>query len=72
VEDFYLRYCVPRKIELNLEYAKRASVWQDVLIILRTLFPFLAREHGRGTTGLRTTDHGQGTADCRPARVSPK
>jgi lipopolysaccharide/colanic/teichoic acid biosynthesis glycosyltransferase len=72
VEEFYLKYCVPRKIELNLEYAKSASVWQDVLIILRTLFPFLAREHGRETTGLRTTDHGQGTADCRRARVSPK
>jgi lipopolysaccharide/colanic/teichoic acid biosynthesis glycosyltransferase len=60
MERFYIEYCLPRKIELNLAYAKRASVWQDVLIILRTLFPFLAGEHGRGTT------------DCRPARVPPK
>jgi lipopolysaccharide/colanic/teichoic acid biosynthesis glycosyltransferase len=40
LEKYYLEYCVPRKIELNLEYAKRANVWQDVLIILRTLVPF--------------------------------
>ena len=50
VEEVYLRYCLPRKIELNLEYARRASVLQDMLIILRTLFPFLAREHGQRTT----------------------
>ncbi len=40
VENFYVEYCMPRKIELNLEYAERASLWQDFLIILRTVFPF--------------------------------
>ncbi len=47
VERFYLEYCVPRKIELNLEYAQRASLWQDVGIILRTLFPFLDAKKDR-------------------------
>ncbi|MGA2244424.1 MAG: sugar transferase [Verrucomicrobiota bacterium] len=38
-EKFYLEYCVPRKIELNLAYAREANVWKDVKIILRTLIP---------------------------------
>ena len=36
-ERFYLDYCIPRKIELNLTYAKNANVWEDIKIILRTL-----------------------------------
>ena len=36
-ERFYLDYCIPRKIELNLAYAKSANVWEDIKIILRTL-----------------------------------
>jgi lipopolysaccharide/colanic/teichoic acid biosynthesis glycosyltransferase len=40
-EKFYLDYCVPRKIELNLTYARTANVWEDTKIILRTLFPGL-------------------------------
>ena len=36
-EEFYVRYCVPRKVELNLAYAARASVWEDTKIILRTV-----------------------------------
>lgn len=40
LERFYLEYCVPRKIQLNLEYAQRANLLQDLRIILRTLFPF--------------------------------
>ncbi len=40
VEEFYLRYCVPRKIELNREYARRASLLQDIWIILQTLCPY--------------------------------
>ena len=36
-EQFYLDYCVPRKIELNLAYAQRANRWEDTKIILRTL-----------------------------------
>jgi lipopolysaccharide/colanic/teichoic acid biosynthesis glycosyltransferase len=40
VEAFYLEHCVPRKIELNLVHARRASLWQDTRIILQTLFPW--------------------------------
>ncbi len=40
VEAFYLRYCLPRKIELNLQYAQRASVLQDIWIIIQTLCPY--------------------------------
>ncbi len=40
VEDFYLRYCLPKKIELNREYARRASLAQDLWIILQTLCPY--------------------------------
>ncbi len=39
VESFYLAYCVPRKIKLNLQYARRANLWRDSQIILQTLFP---------------------------------
>jgi lipopolysaccharide/colanic/teichoic acid biosynthesis glycosyltransferase len=38
-EKFYLEYCVPRKIELNLAYAKTANVREDIKIIIRTLLP---------------------------------
>jgi lipopolysaccharide/colanic/teichoic acid biosynthesis glycosyltransferase len=40
LEEFYLRHCVPKKIELNLQYARHATLWQDTKIILQTLFPF--------------------------------
>lgn len=36
-ERFYVDYCLPRKIALNLAYARRASVLGDIGIILRTL-----------------------------------
>ena len=36
VESFYLLYCVPKKVELNLRYARQASLWQDLKIIFRT------------------------------------
>jgi lipopolysaccharide/colanic/teichoic acid biosynthesis glycosyltransferase len=39
-EKFYVEYCLPRKIELNLEYNRHANLWQDTRIILRSLFPF--------------------------------
>jgi len=39
VEAFYLRYCLPRQIELNLQYAQRASVLQDIWLIIQTLCP---------------------------------
>jgi lipopolysaccharide/colanic/teichoic acid biosynthesis glycosyltransferase len=40
VEQFYIRYCLPKKIELNRQYALRASVVQDLWIILQTLCPY--------------------------------
>ena len=40
VEDFYLRYCLPKKLELNLQYGRRATLLQDVWIIVQTLFPY--------------------------------
>lgn len=42
-EKFYLEYCVPRKIELNLAYAGGANLWEDTKVILRTLLPFGSR-----------------------------
>lgn len=36
-EKFYVEYCMPRKIELNLAYAARANLREDIKIILRTL-----------------------------------
>jgi lipopolysaccharide/colanic/teichoic acid biosynthesis glycosyltransferase len=40
VEGFYLRYCLPKKIELNLQYAQHASVLRDIWIIVQTLCPY--------------------------------
>jgi lipopolysaccharide/colanic/teichoic acid biosynthesis glycosyltransferase len=40
VEAFYLRYCLPRKIDLNLQYASRANLLQDLWIIIQTLCPY--------------------------------
>jgi lipopolysaccharide/colanic/teichoic acid biosynthesis glycosyltransferase len=42
VESFYVEQCIPRKIELNLKYARRASLWSDTWLILQTLVPSLA------------------------------
>jgi lipopolysaccharide/colanic/teichoic acid biosynthesis glycosyltransferase len=36
-ERFYVDYCMPKKIALNLAYAKRASVIADLQVIARTL-----------------------------------
>ena len=52
-ETFYLDYCVSRKIELNLEYARRANVWSDTVIILQTLFPWL---EGQAKSAVTTRD----------------
>lgn len=38
VEAFYIRHCLPRKIELNREYARRANLVRDIGIILLTLW----------------------------------
>ena len=40
LEQFYLRYCLPKKIELNQQYARRASLAADLWVILQTLFPY--------------------------------
>lgn len=40
VEKFYLEYCVPKKIEMNLRYSQSANLWRDSQVILRTIFPF--------------------------------
>ena len=40
VEGFYLRYCLPRKLELNLQYSQRANLLQDIWIIIQTLIPY--------------------------------
>ncbi len=39
VEEFYLRHCLPMKLRLNLEYAKRANLFRDTWIILQTICP---------------------------------
>ena len=49
VETFYVRECVPRKIALNLSYARGANLLTDLKIILRTVYPF--RRSSDGTTG---------------------
>jgi len=36
-ERFYVESVMPEKIQLNLEYARGATVWSDVRILLRTL-----------------------------------
>lgn len=36
-ESFYREYCIPKKIELNLQYAAIATVWSDVKLMLRTI-----------------------------------
>jgi lipopolysaccharide/colanic/teichoic acid biosynthesis glycosyltransferase len=36
-ERHYVQVVMPRKIELNLEYANRATVWTDLRLILKTL-----------------------------------
>jgi lipopolysaccharide/colanic/teichoic acid biosynthesis glycosyltransferase len=40
VEEFYVRHCIPRKFHLNQQYARRANVMEDTLIILETLCPY--------------------------------
>jgi lipopolysaccharide/colanic/teichoic acid biosynthesis glycosyltransferase len=40
VEEFYLQHCVPRKVELNLEYARNANLLSDTWVILQTICPY--------------------------------
>jgi lipopolysaccharide/colanic/teichoic acid biosynthesis glycosyltransferase len=40
VEEFYTQQCIPRKLRLNREYAKRANLLSDTWIILQTVCPY--------------------------------
>ncbi|MBE0542917.1 MAG: sugar transferase [Verrucomicrobia bacterium] len=40
VEGFYVQHCLPKKIDLNRRYAERASLLQDIWIIVQTLCPY--------------------------------
>lgn len=40
LENFYERYCLPKKIQLNREYAEQAGLLRDIWIIIQTLFPY--------------------------------
>src|SRR5262245_3387204 len=39
VEEFYVKHCLPRKLQLNFEYAARANLLTDSWIILQTICP---------------------------------
>ncbi len=39
VEEFYVRHCIPRKFELNMRYARRATFWTDLWVITATVLP---------------------------------
>lgn len=47
-ERLYLEELLPRKLQMNLQYAREATVWRDVGMVLRTL----ARLAGRRTPAL--------------------
>jgi lipopolysaccharide/colanic/teichoic acid biosynthesis glycosyltransferase len=40
VEEFYIRHCIPKKLQLNLEYAEKANLLSDTWIILQTICPY--------------------------------
>jgi lipopolysaccharide/colanic/teichoic acid biosynthesis glycosyltransferase len=40
VEAFYLQHCVPRKLRLNLDYARSANLFTDAWIIVQTVCPY--------------------------------
>jgi lipopolysaccharide/colanic/teichoic acid biosynthesis glycosyltransferase len=40
LEGFYLLYCLPKKIQLNLQYAECATLLHDLWIIFQTLIPY--------------------------------
>jgi lipopolysaccharide/colanic/teichoic acid biosynthesis glycosyltransferase len=40
VEDFYVRYCLPKKAQLNLEYAAKANLLSDTWLIFQTICPY--------------------------------
>ena len=40
VEEFYVQHCIPRKLQLNLQYADKANLLNDTWIILQTICPY--------------------------------
>ncbi len=40
LEEFYLRHCLSRKLQINREYAGRANLFSDTWIILQTICPY--------------------------------
>ncbi len=42
LEQFYIRHCLPRKLQLNRDYAQRANLFSDTWIILQTICPYWA------------------------------
>lgn len=44
-ERVYVQFLMREKIRLNLEYAKRATIWTDFLVILRTFLAILGVDH---------------------------
>jgi lipopolysaccharide/colanic/teichoic acid biosynthesis glycosyltransferase len=40
LEGFYQLYCLPKKLKLNLQYAERATLLQDLWIVFQTLIPY--------------------------------
>src|SRR5437899_3191872 len=68
VERFYIEYCLPRKIELNLAYANRASVWEDTKLILRTVRALVSRQPAQDTTQRPTLRGGPGSVWVRYER----
>ncbi|HUI06170.1 MAG TPA: sugar transferase [Verrucomicrobiae bacterium] len=47
-ERLYVEYCLPKKIELNLNYNRRANLWRDTRIILQSLVPLGSRPMAAG------------------------
>jgi len=42
-EKFYIEHIMPTKIRLNMEYASHATLWSDILVILKTLVRIVGR-----------------------------
>jgi len=40
-EQTYVKEIMPEKLRINLEYSKKATVWSDFIIILKTIFKLL-------------------------------
>lgn len=39
----YIKYCMPRKIEINLAYQKQANVFTDFIVLLKTVWKIVIR-----------------------------